>query len=298
MGLLLIILTGLSWGGVGIILDRAARRGMDACAFQMAGNILGAGGAWLVLVRWPVLLAGSAVPRLMPLVWIMGVAGVLGTAGMFAMQRALSRGFSAGVWTVGQSAMVVPFIFGMVFLAQPFHWTGVLGVVATIVCLGLLAAVHGGMEEGGAGGRKGTGWFGLALLAFAFLGAQQTLCMVPSSWPGWTDAAQLRVPIVAMAGGGVMAVVAGFRRRWPTRGEWFLAAGYGAVGLLGQVLLFAAMDRLRAEGRLAVAYPIAVGLCILVMAVRDAAANRSGRTPLALAGILFGLTGVVLIACG
>ncbi len=132
MGLILILLTGLVWGGIGVVLGVASRRKLNVLAFIAFATALSSVAAWVVLAKWPQLLAGS-VDRPVPLVMILVVAGIAGTVGMLCLQRAMTAG--AAAWTVGQSAMVIPFLVGVLFLGEPMRLCGGLGVVAIVLSL-------------------------------------------------------------------------------------------------------------------------------------------------------------------
>lgn len=139
-------------------------------------------------------------------------------------------------------------------------------------------------------------WLPSALFALILLGTQQTLSSIPSSWPDWSDSAGLRVPLVLTSGALPLVLICIARRRRPESSIWGLAAIYAALVVVGQFLLFAAMDQLRAEGRLALAFPLALSTCIILVALFDWLKwkNRLGAT--GWAGIALGLLGVILLA--
>lgn len=113
MGFLLAILVGAVWAGVGIVQGEAARRRVDPMAFMTAGSVLAAVAAWACLADWPV-LAADRVERGGALVLVMAASGVASACGMLALQKAMDAG--AAAWTVGQSAMAVPFLAGVLLL--------------------------------------------------------------------------------------------------------------------------------------------------------------------------------------
>ena len=286
----LILLTGVVWGGIGIVLASVARRQWNVLAFMSAATTLAAAGAWAALTHWPSLLAGH-VPKALPLVLLLTTAGIIGTGGMLSLQKAMTAGTAA--WTVGQSAMVIPFLVGILFLGEPPRLAGVLGLLAI---LGSLVAFSRSRKTPGSGPGSDHGWFRYALLALLLLGIQQSLCLIPSSWEGWSDTARLRIPLLLTSGALALVVVSAKRRLRPERGIRLLATLYATLVVAGQVLLFAAMDQLRAENRLALAFPIAIGVSMVAMAIWDRWVwqNRPDRT--AWVGILLGLLGVILLA--
>jgi len=196
----------------------------------------------------------------------------------------------AAAWTVGQSAMVIPFLAGVMFLGDAMRVCGGLGI-AVILC-SLASFCKGDLDSES----PGQPWLGFALIAFVFLGVQQTLSSIPSSWDGWSDTAGLRVPIVLTAG-AIPLVCAVVLRRVPIgQGIWGLALGYAALVVLGQMLLFRAMDNLRTEGRLSLAFPLALGTCIVIVSIWDIVTKRQWPDRFTMAGIVLGLAGVILLA--
>lgn len=292
MGLILALLTGLAWGGIGVALGIASKRKYGALVFIAVTTAISAIAAWCFLPDWHTLINGK-VDRPIPLIMVLSIAGVSGSLGMFALQRAMSGGSSA--WTVAQSAMVIPFLTGIIFLGEPFRFFGGLGLAAIVISL--LAFAKGNKEADHRRGDPGGGpWLPYALIAFCFLGAQQALSSLPSSWMGWTDTAGLRVPITLTAGALPLLIAAFLKRRRFQRKVLGLAVSYAILVVTGQYLLFAAMDTLRREDRLSLAFPIALGTCIVLVALWDIIAWKSRPTPLTLTGLLLGGTGVVLLA--
>jgi len=185
-GVGVIVFTGLLWAVSGAFFSHVARRGMKPCAFGLAMassvSVLG----WALLCNWGALRRGD-ISRAPELVLILSVAGMLNWAGMLLMMAAMRRGHQAGSWTVAQSAMVIPFLAGALLWHDSLmavHGAGALLILAAIPLFGQQKS-H--VEADAAGGR----WFPMALLAFGVLGLSQTLCRVPSHWPGWVDTGRL-----------------------------------------------------------------------------------------------------------
>lgn len=287
MGLVLILLTGLAWGSIGVVLGSSSKRKVDAVTFMAAATLLSCVFSWGLLVDWPVLLAGK-VERPVPLIGLLGLAGLAGGLGMLALQKSMTAG--AAAWTIGQSAMVIPFLTGILFLGEPMRLTGGLGL--TVILLSLLAFARGRPATDSANGP----WLSYALGAFLLLGLQQALSSIPSSWEGWSDGAGLRVPIALTAGAVPLVAIVLIRRRPFCKGAWQLAGSYAVLVVTGQSLLFAAMDRLRTTGRLSLAFPLAIGTCILLVALWELFGWKRPPERLTLAGISLGGAGVVLLA--
>lgn len=292
MGLVLILLTGVIWSGIGVVLGLAVRRRADVYSFITAAFVMSSIGSWLLLPDWRQLLAGK-VERPGSLILLLTLAGAAGGAGMLFLQRAMVAG--AAAWTIGQSALVIPFLAGSLFHGEPMRVSGVAGVAAIVFSL-IAFARRTRHSEPGAGAAAARNWLRDAIIAFSLLGIQQTLSSVPSTWPGWTDTAGLRVPITLSAGALPLLVISMRRGVRLDRFAWGLATAYAVLVVTGQYLLFPAMDHLRLEGRLFLAFPIALGSCIVIFALWDLMVWKQRPDRMTLVGISLGLLGVVALA--
>jgi uncharacterized membrane protein len=291
MGLILILLTGLAWGGVGVVLGASSRRKIDGVVFVAVATAIGAGISWICLVNWAVVLDGDVDgrPSLLP---ILVTAGVAGSLGMLSLQRAMGGG--AAAWTVGQSAMVIPFAVGVVCFGEPFRLRGGVGVV--IIVLSMIAfSIDKTVPESGSTSKRHA-WLRHALTAFLLLGLQQVLSSVPSSWDGWSDAAGIRVPVILTAGAIPLVIGVAVRGLKVERTVWRLAAAYGLIVVVGQYLLFRALDQLSLEGRISLAFPLAIGTCILLVTFWDIVVWKNRPARMTLVGLLLGVAGVVMLA--
>jgi len=291
MGLMLTLLTGMVWGGIGVVLSLAVRKRLNVLPFMAAANALASVGAWMFLVKWGPLLDGR-VEHPLSLVLLLSMAGIAATIGMLFLLKAMDAG--AAAWTVGQSAMVIPFLAGVLFWGEPLRMGGACGLAAILASL--LAFAGARPSDTGDGATPNRRWLLQALLALVFLGAQQTLSSIPSSWEGWKDSAELRGPLILTAGALPLLFLVIRRRLWPERDAWWLAGLYAGLGIAGNLLLFAAMDSLRTEGRLALVFPLALGTCIVLVALCDIVLWKRRPCRFAWIGIALGTLGVILLA--
>jgi multidrug transporter EmrE-like cation transporter len=290
-GILLIIVAGILWGGVGVLFSRVIRAGVPAPAYYASAALFVLPLAAAFHVRWSVLLH-EPVPLAGRLAVVMGLGGMANLTGMLLMMAAMRRGHQGASWAIGQTAMVIPFLASVLVWGDQVSavkFGGVASVAGAIVLLGL-------SRDRGRPGPLDVRWLATALLCLAVLGAAQTLFTVPSRWPGWTDAANLRIPLGALGGlvvGGIVCVARGIR---PNR----LALTYAACGALltviSQNLFFDALDRLAASGLLFAAYPLAVGVCIVAFALYSRLALREHFGWGKAGGVALGLLGITLIS--
>lgn len=288
-GLLLILLTGLVWAGLGVVSGTVARRGLDAAAYLTAGTLMSTLASWILLPNWPVLLAGD-VERGAAFIPLIFGAGLLSTASFFFLQKAMIGG--AAAWAVGQSAMVIPFLTGILFFGEPVSAVRLAGVAAIV---GSLLAFMKAQQSSPA--QQGH-WLAAAIVAMLLAGATQVMASIPSSWEGWQDRAGLRIPIVQSAGSVLLLCLSVVRRRWPATVEWKWGLCNAVLILSGLMLLFAGLDHLGREGRLALAYPLALGSCIVLVAAYDVVVWKHPCGRWRLIGIAGCVLGIVMLGLG
>ena len=123
--------------------------------------------------------------------------------------------------------------------------------------------------------------------------------MAPSHWPGWTDTAKLRVPLISLISFLFWLVpILWQKRRIDVRAMLPLSLGYAACVLAGQWLLYLALDRLAALGLSATVYPLAIGTCIAGFYLYSLVVLRERATLASSLGVLTACFGIILITLG
>jgi uncharacterized membrane protein len=294
IGLMWTLATGLIWFGVGVVQSQAAQRQIDRRLFFGLYSASITALAWATLPDYGVLRVG-AVPQLPSLAVVMLAAGVTSLLGTQLLQKALSSGHQAASWTIGQSAMVLPFLAGVFLFGEPLSTSrlaGMLCILVSLVAFGLVQAPGTAASKVSSDQR----WFWLALGAFLLIGVSQVFTLLPSHWANWADTARLRIPLV-FSGGFILTVGPLLRnRRLLNRRTTLMALLLTAAVFPGQILLYRAVDALSAVGMTALVYPVAVGTCILGFALYSAVVVREGLNGAQVVGIVLGAIGISLIA--
>ena len=135
------------------------------------------------------------------------------------------------------------------------------------------------------------------MLTFVLLGGVQVLASIPSHWKGWTDVAGLRTP--AYLTGASLGYLCTRLSRKDSKGQavWRWAVPYAIGVVVGLVTIFAALDRMGQFDRVALAYPLAIGVCIAGFAIYTALVLRE-RSVLSLSGIAAAVAGIALLSMG
>ena len=301
-GLLFTLTTGLLWAAIGVAYSVMAQRRMGFFAVMGPSFVVTTALAWGVLPNYR-LLANGGVDRLSALAAIMAGAGAITVVGMACMQEAMRRGHHAASWAVGQSALVAPYLVGVLLFSEPLVWNKALGVLLILGSLVAFGWARKGerdekerSQSSDAASRGGLGWFMLVIHALLLLSVSQSLTTLPSHWAGWTDAAGLRVPLF-FSGLGAAYLAAGLIvRKLPGKEELLVAAALVVLALPSHFCLYRAMDCLKPLQMVGAVYPLAVGICILGFALYSLLLLKEKTTAFHVLGLCVGLAGIVLLS--
>jgi drug/metabolite transporter (DMT)-like permease len=285
-GLLLVLLTGLSWGGLGIVMSLRADRKESPLRFLFLSYILGALGTWLLVVDWRGLWR-TPQPRLFAMSGWALAAGVLSALHVMSLQAAMRRGNHAVTWACAQSALALSFLASVVVwgeqVAMP-AWVGLGLVIAALLLLG---------RPGRCDGVAKPGWRFWVAATWLLIGAQQTCASVVSHWEGWQDVGRMR-PALAMTATLCVLAVKVLRQRecWGQPWPWRHSAMFAVCGASGFSLMYPALDLLSASGASAIVFPLAVGTSIMTVSlwrIRVRGERADAVTLRALAVLVVGL---------
>jgi multidrug transporter EmrE-like cation transporter len=271
------------------------RNQLDLFVYILVNGVLGLAYLAVFHVNWAVVFTGQVVAP-GRLVAVIGLAGALNIGGYFCMLQAMRLGHNGITWTIGESAMVVPFAASLAIWHNPVALSGGIGValvLATLVILGVKQEAPGADAQG-AGRRRG--WFPLALGAFLLLGVSEVFCTIPSRWAGWVDTANLRVPLMSLAPIVLAAIVVRVRRSRFQRKNILVSCIGAAVGTASTVLMFRGLDMPERCGYISIVYPLAVGVCITSFALYSWLGIKERFRARELAGIALGVVGIALLA--
>ncbi|MBQ7721750.1 MAG: hypothetical protein IJT64_02450 [Kiritimatiellae bacterium] len=323
-GLVLAVLTGLSWVVTGAVVGLVERHGRPTgqllatrSAFLLAASLLllAAGRIW-----WPEAglfkLCLAWRPALLMAAW-----GSLSYVMAVFMGCAMSRGPNGASWTIVQSGFVFPFAMGIALgntSATPTRLTGLALVLAGVVFGGLAKtskATGGASSVGRHSSSRGRAaprraWLVPALLGFVFCGANQCAVNLVSFLPPDARPAQPERIVWGALGmlsaavlHGIVAAARGATTPRPESGTAPLsflikvAAVEAAVWLFaGLFLLYNALDLLQAANLAAIASPIMVASCIVGFLIYGAIALRERTNRHQTMGIVCSLVGIALLA--
>ncbi len=297
-GFLMLLATGLGWTITGSMLSYMARKGISVVTLLVPQILFSVVLASIFLPDYKALTTGK-VTGLLPLAILLIGAGILNSAGILVLQAAMRAGHHGTAWSIGQSALVIPFLTGILTFHEPLPLGRIIGVAAIItslVAFGLAQEKQHGSSPATASIKTRKGFF-LALMAMLIFGIAQTVMSLPSHLQGITDTARLRVPLLYI--GHCVVYIAWWWRQpeRPKRNVVGIAALCSIVAIASTQMLFLGIDRLAKAEMSSVGFPIAVGCSIICFAIYSALIMRetfSRWHAIGLTAALGGIIGIVL----
>lgn len=294
LGILLMVLAGMGWVGIGAVVSHCAAKKVNLALVQLGQTVLClAVGIAVMLFQEPELCSGRT--RLLAF-GVLFLAGVGNFSAFELMNRAMRVGPNGVVWALAQSALIFPFLFGVIFYGVPLTLSRVVGVALIVGSIALFGMAKKSAEEEAS---RSTRWLWLALGAFAAGGITQISANLPSYLEGGMALGSVTRTVYLQAG-----ALAGFGLIWlinreklevkgtliPTLGltAFYLAIFFG--------LLFRGLNLLAEAGAGSIGYPIMIGSCIIGFFLYSLTVLREKVTPFGMAGFLLCLGGVVTIS--
>ncbi|MBO4618600.1 MAG: hypothetical protein J5654_00675 [Victivallales bacterium] len=303
LGVIYLIATGLFWVLLGAIVGAVERRGLSTALLMLllASGMVAIGGCVVA-----VLPASPLPPRQYAL-----AAASLFCAGFFdymlflTMGRAMRNGPNGIVWTVAQSGVIFPFLFGVFFYFVPVTWVrgvGMAAVLAALVCNGLAKGL-GETPDSDSGAGSWRFWMFLAFLA---AGGNQVFTNWPSYYEGIRDGFSAYSRTFWLYMGYLAGFVLSENRRLLRRDYWRQLHdrrlwGFAALWIVGTLVVsfwlsFRGMDLVTAHGLGAICYPVMVCSCLVGFPIYSTLVLRERCTALQWAALITGVAGIVMIS--
>ena len=293
VGFSMIVAVGATWALVGVIFSRAARNGMDFVSLMAVSSILTTLVGSLVFPDYDRLLNEpsrscfrAAIPMLS--------AGFIMACGAVLLNKAMRLGHHGATWALAQSALIVPFLFGVIVWGDEVALRNIIGLVIIIVSILFFAFAK---DDAEIPEKTNTlHWLILAIATLLFIGAQQTVMTLPSRWVDWTDAARLRVPLIqwgTLIGYNLIVFLQKKRIDWTV---WRMAVLLALNIIVSQFILFETLDRFAKMSRAAIVFPVGIGVSMILFSLYSFFIIKEKTTWQHLAGMLAGTIGIIFVA--
>ncbi len=303
LGIACLIATGLFWVLVGAIVGGAERRGISTALLMI---LLALG----IVATCGVVMLGQPDSELPAKARALAATSLF-CCGFFdylmflTMGRAMRNGPNGIVWTVTQSGVIFPFLFGVCFYSVPLNGLRVFGMVAILVAL----VCNGVAKERGAeavAAKPSGNWRFWMALAFLCCGANQIF----SNWPSYYGAVREGFSAYSRTFWMHAGYLAGFalsenrrlfrREYWRQLADWRLW-GFAILWIVGTLvvsfwLFYRGIDLVTAHGLGAICYPVMVCSCLVGFPIYTTLALRERCTALQWGALATGVVGIVLIS--
>lgn len=290
-GIILCILTGIIWAMLGANSSRMAKSGCDPIAFSAVSTSFSMLWAWLFVADWGKLLHQS-IPRFNDLLIIMPLSAVAGTAYSIFMLYAMKKGHTGISWTISQSAMVVPFLLSIAIWNDKVSYAGMAGVAMVLLTFLLLGSNKGVKTTQ----KTEFIWYPLIALTFISISLQQLITMIPSHWAGWTDVANLRIPIAGTTSFIIQISLMLIMKKRANKKILLNALIQSILGIISSKIFYTAMDLISPTGYLPIVYPLAVSICIIGVTLYSMFIIKEHFGKREVIGVVSGLAGIILIS--
>ena len=280
-GILTALATGLSWTCIGIVLSCCAGSKLAIVPYSFLQTFL-TGAAALLLIDFGK-ITWSDFLILMSFIF---PAGCLNSFGQKTVHDAMTRGNHAPVWAIAQSALIFPFLAGILFFqnrGSPGQWIGTGLIIAGIVTPYARKI------------RQASGWFFGALTAFFIYGLVQILYSMPSQLYRFGDAAGAR-PLASIWGSSAGWLLIACHQKISLRVDrkTVLVAGMMMlVQLVSLRLFFVSIDALSAANCVNIAFPLMTGANISGFAAYSILIRREKSSPADILGFLLVILGLI-----
>jgi drug/metabolite transporter (DMT)-like permease len=294
-GIILALLTACAWTGVAVLFTRVGKRSIPVMLFYSMNQLIGSVMA-LGLINWPVLLSAT-VPRLWDLVLIMSVTGLINSISMLCLIQAMKLGHSALSWTIIQTAMVVQFLFATFYYHETAGILQFVGLGIIILTLFLSSKQSGNQPEEGKPKVDNKKWLLYVLLGFVTVGLGQSLVLIPSHWPGWTDSANLRPFITMFVSVPIMFLISiPVMKQKFSRELIILATVISVFGVMGLFFLYKCLDVMTSAGLSGIAYPVIIGTNIVLVSLYSRFILKEEFKLIHWVSIFTGIIGIILLS--
>lgn len=291
-GILLLILAGFCWIGIAVVVTRAAREHLDIDFIQFGASTVIAGAAGLAML-FQAPLTGTFSQKLL-------IGGFVFAAGCgnFIMIRLMRRGMvlgsSGAVWGITQSALICPFVMGMLFFGVAPTVPRILGILLILLGILLFSRSQPRLSR-----RTSRGWLWPTLGAFLASGLAQCFANLPSYWTETQMGCELRAGLVQLGTIALFGVSLPFSRKRPRpAGTWKPILLLSLAQIFSLFFFFYRGLNILAElGNGSIGYPIAQGCCIAGFLLYSILFLKERCTVYSVGAAISICCGIAVIAC-
>ena len=292
VGIIFVVITAIFWDVLGAVISHSAQKKLNLGFIQGAGMIV------LFFLALPAyFIAENSVP--LPVLLTVPLCGVANYATFLLMNKAMQRGHNGLTWAMVQSAFILPFLMGILFFHQKCSKTMVAGIFILLLSM-LLMGFYG---KGGSRKENGKNylWLLYTLGGFLAAGIGQCTANIPSYF--LQENPNNLLTVFSRTGLSALGTFAAFllhgmvnRKIYDGHNCLKSSLVMSLATLLVLFFTFFSLDILAANNAGTIAYPMLVGVSIVLFFLYNAIRLKEKLSFPALCGVVLCLTGIVVIA--
>ena len=267
-GLIAMVIVGGSWSLVGLVMGDAPKKGIDSSLVQFWGGFVPViVGLIIIGVQGGLNFEQYSVKTFAWTFFCYGFGGFTNFFMLENMSKAMQKGPNGIIWSIIQSAMVFPFIVGILFFGVEVNVFRILGIIGLLVALVLFGMAKNNVSTG-------KGWKLLAFSCLAICAFQQNLMTIPSYFEESRNIGSVIKATMTSIGSLSAAVVfallqdSDYKRRFikgVTNAKlWeYILILQGFSLIFAYTLFYPGMNVLGARGLGGMCYPLLIGSCIV-----------------------------------
>jgi drug/metabolite transporter (DMT)-like permease len=300
-GIIAMIIVGSSWCLVGLVMGDAPKKGIEPSLVQLGGALFSTVMSLCIML----LTSAYSTSSVQATFWTC-FAYFTGSCLNFVMLQYMSKAMQLGpngiIWSIIQSALVFPFIVGILCFDVQFSFLRGVGIIALLTALGLFA-----LTKNNAVSSKENKWKLYAFLCLAIAATQQNITTMPSYFKEAHGVPSIVRSLAAAGGTLAMAIIWNLfqmnRERWiliksnirnKTLWKYIGALQFFSL-LFAYTLFYPGMNVMADHGMGAMCYPMMVGSCIISFTLSSIWILKEKIRPIQFAALIVCTCGLILI---
>lgn len=298
-GIIAMIIVGCSWCLIGFIMGDAPKRGIEPSVIQFFGFLI------TCIFSISAMFITGGLPDCS---WkitaitctLLGIGGFMNFFMLQIMSYAMQRGPNGIIWSIIQSALVFPFIGGILFFDVQLTWARGIGIICLLAALVLFAMTKDNSNSG-------NNWKLPALICLVIAAIQQNLSTMPSYFQEAREVNSIVRTLATAIGGLSAAIIYEMTKMNKARLEkfysniknpllWRYVFALQFFNLVfAYTLLYPGMNAMADAGLGGMSYPMMVGSCIVSFSLTAVWLLKEKFSWFQLGALLVCITGLILI---
>ena len=299
-GILAMLIVGASWCLIGLIMGDAPKRGIEPSLVQLFGGVVSVTFSTIIMISTKAYPVGSSAV----VFWTCAAYAYSGVSNFLMLQimsNAMQSGPNGIIWSIIQSALVFPFIGGILFFGVEFTALRGVGIVLLLAALVLFALTKDNSKN------NGNNWRLKAIICLLMCAVQQNITTMPSYFQEAKGVPSIVRALSAAGATLIAALIYNLVRMNDARREqlkknirnvtlWKYIAGLQFFNLIfAYTLFYPGLNTMADHGLGGMCYPMLVGSCIVSFTVSSVLILKEKVRGIQIAALAVCIAGLVFI---